>query len=180
MFNKVNFYVISGGPGSGKTTVLCELERLGFQSAPEVARRIIQEQSAQGGTALPWRNRESYTQLMLERSIQAYLDHLPSSQIIFFDRGIPDTLCYARLIGLSDTRSIEAACEDYRYSRLVFLAPPWEEIYAIDQERKQDYAEAERTYEEMTRAYQECGYDAVVIPRLAPPARAKFIARQVR
>ena len=38
-----NLYVITGGPGSGKTTVLAELERQGFRCAPEVARQIIQE-----------------------------------------------------------------------------------------------------------------------------------------
>jgi predicted ATPase len=48
-----NLFVVSGGPGSGKTTVLQELARRGFPFAPEVARQIIQEQVHSGGTALP-------------------------------------------------------------------------------------------------------------------------------
>jgi predicted ATPase len=39
-----NLFVISGGPGAGKTTVLEELAKLGSRHAPEVARQIIQEQ----------------------------------------------------------------------------------------------------------------------------------------
>ena len=91
--------VISGGPGAGKTTVLLELERRGFRCAGEVARQIIQEQARDGGDALPWGDRERYCMLMLERSIASYRDHAALNGTTFFDRGIPDTLCYARLIG---------------------------------------------------------------------------------
>src|SRR4051794_26334759 len=96
-------FVISGGPGSGKTTLLAELAKLGFPCAPEVARQIIQEQMKSGGRALPWDDREQYTALTLRRSIESYLEHAGGTALRFFDRGIPDTLGYARLIGLDDT-----------------------------------------------------------------------------
>jgi predicted ATPase len=52
-----NLFVISGGPGAGKTIILLELARLGFRYVPEVARQIIQEQIQSGGKALPWADR---------------------------------------------------------------------------------------------------------------------------
>jgi predicted ATPase len=180
VFKNPNLYVISGGPGSGKTTVLQELAKLGFPHAPEVARQIIREQTALGGAALPWQDRQSYTQLMLERSIESYLQHFPLSATTFSDRGIPDTLCYARLIGLRETSLIERACLEYRYAPVMFLAPPWREIYETDTERKQDFAEAERTYEQMAKVYQDCGYELAVLPKVAPAARAEFILERVR
>lgn len=179
MLENPNLYVMSGGPGSGKTTVLLELAKLGFPHAPEVARQIIQEQVAVGGAALPWKDRQSYTQLMLERSIESYLHHYPLSKTTFSDRGIPDTLCNARLIGLLDTSRIERACRDYRYASLVFMAPPWREIYEMDSERKQDFAEAERTYEQMVKVYQDCGYELAILPQLTPLARAKFVLERI-
>ena len=78
VFNNPNLFVVSGGPGSGKTTVLQELTKLGFPHAPEVARQIIREQIAIGGAALPWQDRQRYTSLMLERSIESYAATLPS------------------------------------------------------------------------------------------------------
>src|SRR5690242_18034543 len=97
-----NLFLISGGPGSGKTTVLRELAKAGFSYVPEVARRIIQEQVETGGTALPWADRTTYTRLMLQRSIETFLEHLSTAMPTFADRGIPDTLGYARLIDLQD------------------------------------------------------------------------------
>jgi predicted ATPase len=174
-----NFVVISGGPGCGKTTVLAELSKLGFPHAPEVARQIIQEQVNAGGTALPWNNRKAFTDLMLQRSIESYLEHAPTRSPIFTDRGIPDTLGYAWLIGLEDTGEIEGACREYRYAPLVFLAPPWEEIYKTDSERKQDFAEARRTYSVLVDVYRECGYEVQELPKAAPVERARHVLEQL-
>ena len=170
-----NLVVISGGPGAGKTTLLLELERRGFQFAAEVARQIIQEQVRIGGNAVPWRDREQYCRLMLERSIASYLEHAASKGTTFFDRGIPDTFCYARLIGSPLESEIYAACEGYRYMGRVFLAPPWQEIYSTDAERKQTYDEVVKTYHMMGKAYEDCGYEVVEIPRASPAQRADFI-----
>jgi len=171
--------VISGGPGAGKTTLLFELERRGFRCAAEVARQIIQEQMRDGGDALPWGDRERYCRLMLERSVASYREQAATGTTFagstFFDRGIPDTLCYARLIGSPLTDEILTACQGYRYTTLAFLAPPWQEIYATDVARKQSYDEAVRTYGLMVEAYVDCGYEVVEIPRVDPAQRADFI-----
>jgi predicted ATPase len=94
---------------------------------------------------------------------------------MFSDRAIPDTLGYARLIGLRDTRVMESACRRYRYAPLVFLAPPWKEIYETDTERKQDFTEAERTFDVVADVYRQCGYELLELPKLPPPARARFL-----
>jgi predicted ATPase len=174
-----NLIVVSGGPGAGKTTVLKELAGRGYPFAPEVARQIIQEQVRSGGTALPWRDRESYARLMLERSIESYLANTPTPHLMFSDRGIPDTLCYARLIGLANQKPVLEACRQFRYAPTVFLAPPWKEIYETDSERKQDFAEAETTFEEMVRIYRKCGYATFVLPKTEPSGRADFILQQI-
>lgn len=167
--------MISGGPGSGKTTLLQELAKLGFQFASEVARQIIQEQVQIGGKALPWGDRKAYTDLMLQRSIESYLKHAETKEPMFFDRGIPDTLCYARLIGLADESSIQDACLRYRYAPTVFLAAPWKEIYTTDKERRQDFAEAQRTCELIAEVYREFGYRITELPKVTPTKRADFV-----
>jgi len=175
-----NLFVLTGGPGAGKTTVLVELEKRGYRVAPEVARQIIQEQVRDGGTALPWADRKVYTDMMLARSIESYRAHTPALQATFCDRGIPDALGYARLIGLEEDAAIRLACDRYRYATRVFLAPPWQEIYQTDRERKQDFNEAVRTYDTIARVYRECGYEIVELPKSEPGVRAEFMLGQLR
>lgn len=152
---------------------------MGFSYAREEARQIIQEQMRAGENALPWSDREAYTKLMLQRSIESYCEHKAASRPVFFDRGIPDVLCYARLIGLRETHCIEEACRQYRYAPIVFLAPPWEEIYRTDNERKQDFIEAGRTFRQMAEVYRELGYESAELPRTTPGERAQFMVKRL-
>lgn len=177
--NNPNLYIVSGGPGAGKTTLLLELQKLGYAHAPEAARQIIQEQVSTGGNAVPWGDRHAYTRMMLQRSVELYLQYTPAAQITFSDRGIPDALCYARLIGLTDSESIESACRRYRYAPIVFLAPPWREIYETDSERKQGFDEAIQTFPFMSDVYRELGYGTIEIPKLAPAERARFVMERL-
>ena len=127
----------------------------------------------------PGSDRVAYTRLMLERSIESYLAHALEPGPTFFDRGIPYTLGYARLIGLTDDAFIQHACRRHRYAPVVFLAPPWEEIYKTDNERKQDFAEAQRTSKQLADVYREFGYEVIELPKTTPAARANFILQQL-
>ena len=176
---KPNLFVITGGPGTGKTTLLKELETRGYACVPEVARQIIQEQVRSAGIALPWGDRELYTSMMLERSVEAFRRSAPLAKAMFVDRGLPDTLGYARLIGLKDDRVIRRACKEHRYATKVFFAPEWKEIYKTDNERKQDFAEATRTAGLLRQVYAECGYEVVELPKVGPKQRAEFVLKQV-
>jgi len=87
------------------------------------------------------------------------------------------------LIGLCDDELVDKitdACLEYRYAPIVFLAPPWKEIYETDSERKQDFAEAERTFKQVSEVYRQCGYESILLPKLTPSARAQFILDGLR
>ncbi|RZK34528.1 MAG: ATPase [Pedobacter sp.] len=176
-----NFYVITGGPGVGKTTLLTELENVGFKIAHEEARRIIQNEVEIGGDGLPWKNRVYYTKLMIEESIKTYKLHSESgpSDIHFFDRGILDAICYADMMGLDIEDRLKTAVSDFRYNQKVFLLPPWKKIYEKDNERKQDWDEAISTYSAMKLTYHRYGYELIEVPTGAITNRANFIISQI-
>ncbi len=67
------------------------------------------------------------------------------------------------------------AVEKYRYNARIFMFPTWPEIYQHEEERKQGFDEAVRTYEAMVIAYQECGYQGVEVPKTSVSERADFI-----
>ena len=89
-------------------------------------------------------------------------------------------MAYARLIGLADTEKIEQAVDQYRYNNLVFILPPWEEIYCTDKERKQLFNEAIDTYYVMKEAYKKAGYTLIEIPKLSVMERRNFVINCIR
>jgi predicted ATPase len=72
------------------------------------------------------------------------------------------------------------AAANYRYSRSVFIAPPWREIFAQDTERKQTFEEAVRTYESMVNVYTALGYERIELPFVPVAARAAFVIEAAR
>jgi len=176
-----HFYILTGGPGAGKTSVLNILSQQGHRVVPEAARAIIRAQVQNGGTALPWKDQQRYTALMLRHSEQDYRQAActGTKTPVFFDRGIPDTLCHALLAGQGIPEDMDRLARTYRYNTQVFLFPAWQEIYITDTERKQSWEEAVHTSEKMKAVYEAYGYRVTEVPRLSPEARAGFILAQV-
>jgi predicted ATPase len=175
------FVAITGGPGSGKSTLIEELHRRGHARTIEAGRGIIQDQVAIGGRALPWGDPMLFADLMLCWEMRSHRLHVAedSDGIVFFDRGVPDVLGYLRLLGLPVPEHMRRAAETFRYNRLVFIAPPWEEIFHPDSERKQDFEEAIRTYRSMVETYTQFGYELIEIPRVSVKERAEFVIEKI-
>ncbi|AJY29968.1 AAA domain protein [Burkholderia thailandensis 34] len=169
------FFVITGGPGSGKSTLIDALAARGYARSHEAGRGVIRDQVAIGGHALPWRDRAAFAEMMLGWEMRSH--HLARREHgpVFFDRGVPDVIGYLKLSALPVPAHLVAAAERFRYRRDAFIAPPWPEIYARDAERRQDYAEAVRTYDAMVDAYAACGYRLVELPRASVDERCRFV-----
>jgi predicted ATPase len=173
------FYVITGGPGAGKTTVLTELARRGYACVPEDARAIIQEQVASGGNAVPWADAPRFAESLMQRSIATYHQEAAKrpQQPIYFDRAIGDAFACADLIGHTLPANLRQRAIECRYHDPVFLAPWWPEIYATDTERRQSREEAERTEHAIVKIYTKLGYRIMRLPLASPTERAEFILR---
>lgn len=173
----MNLFVITGGPGVGKTTLLNTLENKGFITVPEDARQIIKEQMRVDGEALPWKNKVYYSELMLKASLETYQNVVcnSSSQIVFFDRGILDTICYMEMENLLITEELITLIKSYPYNRKVFILPPWKDIYATDNERKQTWEEAIYTFPKMKETYLKYGYEVIEVPKNTVDERCSFV-----
>lgn len=165
--------IISGCSGGGKSTVLEELERRGHNVVPEPGRRIVQHELAHGGNALPWRDREAFARRAIDLSLQDLAANSANQGWTFFDRGLIDAA--TALEAYDGGAAVSALATRHRFHRLVFLAPPWPEIYQPDGERRHDLEEATREYVRLEQVYAELGYEVVTLPRIGVAERADFM-----
>ena len=63
----------------------------------------------------------------------------------------------------------------HRYEKIVFIAPPWVEIYSADKERKETEDELESIHEHLFDTYENLGYQLVELPKVSVESRQQFI-----
>lgn len=176
------FYIITGGPGVGKTTLINELRQAGFVTVEEEARHIIKQQVAIGGNGLPWKDKALYARLMLEASVKTF-EKISSDRLtepVFFDRGVLDAVCYMHMENMPVSKEIREAVSRCSYNRDVFILPPWKAIYQTDDERKQSWTEALFTFDKMKETYLLYGYNVIEVPQVSVSARQQFILEKIK
>jgi predicted ATPase len=169
------FFVLTGGPGAGKTTLIEALRAAGFATMTEAGRAIIRDQLEIAGPATHQTNPALFAELMLALDMQSYRKALGEPGPVFFDRGITELAGYHRMMGLPTPAHFRIAAEKFRYNKRVFVAPPWSEIFANDSERKQSLDEAVRTHDAAVRIYAEFGYTIVPLPKAPVEERLRFV-----
>lgn len=168
-------FVLTGGPGAGKTTLIDAIGKAGFATVPEAGRAIIRQQMPIAGRGQPSVDSGLFAELMLSWDLQSWHAHARRPGPVFFDRGIVDVIGYLKLLGRREPEHMSAAARLYRYNPCVFVCPPWPEIFTQDSERKQDLDEAKRTYRALVETYAGCGYELVEVPRVPVGERLRFI-----
>jgi predicted ATPase len=173
------FVVVAGGPGAGKTTLVEALRERGYACVPEAARAIIRDQVAIGG-ALHEGDTELYAEIMLTWDMRNHREAAGLPGPVFFDRGLPDRVAYQIMRGLPVPPHVTAAAGLFRYHRLVFVAPPWPEIYVQDEERRHTFEHALRVHQAIVAGYTRCGYELVALPRADVATRVGFVLDRLR
>lgn len=169
--------LITGGPGSGKTTFINALKSKGYTVYQEVARRVIKEQMDLGTDAVPWDNILAFS----EKAKDVMLEEFPKTTagVHLFDRGAPDLIGYLNLAKISVPKSIVDACNKLSYSKKAFIFPPWEEIYGKDNERKESFEEAVKVYESLKSTYHELGFELYEMKKESVEKRVADFERQL-
>ena len=169
---QTQWYVITGGPSSGKTTTIGLLRARGFATTHETARAIIEEELDLGRELAEIRADGDAFQLQILHRQVALEATLNPEDLVFLDRGIPDGLAYERFLGLQANPELVASAQKTRY-RKVFLLDllPLEG----DDSRIENEAQQREIQKHLLATYTELGFDVVTVPVMAPGERAQFI-----
>ena len=167
------YFVITGGPGSGKTTLINTLLDAGFQCAEESAREIIQEGKAQGKD--PVSDLKQLGRAMIKVDIQFYEAKSTEDGARFFDKSLVDSLMFLNYYEGIKKEEIAELADKYRYNKTVFITPPWPDIYVNDEERTGSSEESIQIFQALQDWYSGLGYTLVEVPKLSVDERVQFI-----
>lgn len=169
----MNKFVLTGGPGVGKSSLIEALRKKGYPTIGEAARQVIlKEQEKQQHdpvyrAILPWTQLEQFqelclaTQLDLERKVTS-----TSSTPTFLDRSCVDPLAYIEMGQVKIPAQIYTFIEQAAYSKIFFL----ERLpsYIQDSQRLEDEDYANRLHDKLYEVYNRLGFDIVTVPVFAP------------
>ena len=167
--------VITGGPGSGKTSLISHLSEIGHQCKQEISRDVIIEAQKQGIEQLFLTDPLLFSHKLLEGRLKQFLETKNLKKtFLFYDRGLPDITAYMDYTNAKYPASFFEICNNNRYD-FVFLLPPWKEIYEQDNERYESFEEAKKIYHFLVKAYIKYGYTVIEIPPGTIENRILFI-----
>lgn len=171
--------MITGGPGTGKSTLVNELIKRGNNCLEEISRQVILDAKKEGIDQLFLTNPLLFSELLLKGRQQQFIEaDIFKNETVFFDRGVHDVLAYMDFIGDTYPDNFIETCKKSTYN-LVFVLKPWEAIYTSDNERYETFEQAEKIHDHLVNTYQSFNYNLIDVPFGTVKDRTDFILKTV-
>ena len=172
--------VITGGPGTGKSSIITELIKRGYTCFEEVSRQIILDARKDGIDQLFLTKPLLFSELLLKGRIKQYNDASDNNnEFVFLDRGIPDIVAYMDYIGDDYPEMFIDACKTNVYD-YVFILAPWQEIFTSDSERYENFEQAVEIHKSLLNSYKKYDYNLRDVPFGTIESRADYILNVVK
>lgn len=171
--------VVTGGPTSGKTTVVEALAARGYRTVPEAALDVIAELSARLGVdeQRSWRlgHPVPFQRLVLERQDANERAAADERGAVFLDRGRLDGLAYLRHFGATAPPDVLELATAVRYDRVVLLDTLRDAPVRSDTGRSSDRATSLALRDALLALYREHGYEPAVVPEMPVAERVEAV-----
>lgn len=167
IFIKSRKFIITGGPHSGKSSVISLIESRGIQVLHETARLIIMEDQMERDAdplfkqLYPWEDQQIFCRRCHER--QKEREKELKEGLAVLDRSIIDNLAYAVVAGIELDKRIYVDIADANYEKKVFFFELLGQ-YTMDDQRKDTPEQVNAVHREIYRAYSGLGFEMITIP----------------
>ena len=178
--------VITGGPYSGKTTVIDALGEVGHSVVREAAIQVIDDLSSELGLEgqATWRksNPEAFQVKIIDKQEELEDAAAKSAQtgLVFLDRGRLDGVAYCRVYERPIPPEVEEGCRDLPYDCVFLLDTLSQFDGRAESGRTSDRARSLVIRAQLARVYRERGFDVVDVEEMPVEERVEFILESLR
>jgi len=171
---KTNWYVITGGPSTGKTSVINQLHKMGYQTTIEHARHYLDTMITTGQTVEEIRENKRKFQLgVLDMQIEQE-NSISPNDVVFLDRAIPDAMAYYQFLKLDYDKKLIDAMHHVSYKKIFILERlPMVKDYA----RLEDENDQKIIHSLIKKVYESLPFPIINVPVLNIPSRVDFILK---
>lgn len=173
-------FILTGMPGSGKTSLLQALAAQGYDTIPEAATDVItQQQSA--GVAQPWTRPAFLTDILALQQQRLGRASAQASQLQFYDRSPLCTYALALYFGITPPDALQEAVASAHldYQNTVFFV---ENLgFIVNTPARQIDGDQALLFEQIHKdTYAQFGYTCVHIPAAPVEARVAQVRHLVQ
>jgi len=173
---------IDGGPGTGKTSIIKELQKLNYHVVPEVARIFLNMNKYKKNNPLTLSEFKNLQKDIWNQSVKDFyaVDNLKNSKVIFFDRGMISGLSYLarRKVPVSKEVIKQAKTDKYDYIFIVHPLPI--DFYARDKVRHESYKVSLDIQKQIIKSYKKFSYKPIIVPFDTVKQRTNFILKRIK
>lgn len=174
MHNLPKKYVITGAPGTGKTTLINLLKDT-IPCMDEVSRRVIINEQENNSNGMPWEDINRFTELVFKLTSKELLN--VSTQIC--DRSLLDLEAYLTVANKPTPKYLQEFPYKEVYHKKVFFAPTWFDIYCKDAQRLQEFEYCLTLEKALLAQYTKKGFEIIMLPKTSVTIRKKLILETI-
>jgi len=156
-----DLYIITGGPGTGKSSLIGMLKKYGLYVVPEAAARIIEEEEEskkpKKERIIPWNaNKRPEFQKKVFKMHSDDLNHINHEiEKAFLDRSHIDNLAYCEYYNIPFPEGLEEAINSINYKKVYILEQPSKKFYTKTSTRHESYVEAKKIHNKIYENYKK-------------------------
>ena len=173
--NQIKKIILTGPPGTGKTSIIKNLKKLNFLCFDEVWSEEYENPSKKNDSDSII---EFSKHLFKKRKIQFEYNiqsEKKNKEYFFYDRSLIDVVSYLKTYNKKIPENWIKYIEAQKYYKNVFYCPLWKDIYTNNKNRKENYNETIKIDQDMRQLYNNLGYKIKELPRLSVLNRVEFI-----
>jgi len=173
--NQIKKIILTGPPGTGKTSIINKLKKLGFICFDEVWNDNYENPSKKNDSD----SIIEFSNYLFRKRKDQFEHNLESEKIkekcVFYDRSLIDVVSYLKTYNKKIPTHWIKYIKEKKYYNNVFYCPLWEDIYVSNKSRKENYEETIIIDDVMRKFYKKLGYKIKELPRKSILNRIEFI-----
>ena len=170
--------LITGGPSTGKSTLVSELEYNGLHCFHEISRELTQKMRKKGFDQFFLKKPIDFSKELFKLRLKQYKLKIHSCKFVVYDRGPIDVIAYLNYKGIVIPGELLSKSKKISYD-YIFILRPWKEIYVNDSERYETFEECLIINKFIQTTYEKFNFNLIEIPKLSVLERVRFIKKIV-